>query len=204
VLSYGVTPAPLKFVGGHPALDFINTVDWTARGPVAERLPDYDRWLEWSERSGSVRPADAGRLRGRARQHPAGAARALQRVHAARHTLQRTLAARAAGHAPARNDIKTLNRLLGEALARLELAPTGHGAALVWRDIGGQLDGPLWPLVWAAARLLESADADRIRVCDGVDCGWMYLDRSRNGLRRWCEMSTCGTREKNRRRATAT
>jgi predicted RNA-binding Zn ribbon-like protein len=52
--------------------------------------------------------------------------------------------------------------------------------------------------------LLESEDAGRIRVCDGVDCGWMYLDRSRNGLRRWCEMGTCGTREKNRRRAIVT
>jgi predicted RNA-binding Zn ribbon-like protein len=125
-------------------------------------------------------------------------------VHAARDTLQRTLAARVAGNAPARGDLTTLNRLLGEALARLELAATGHGAALVWREIGQQLDGPLWPVVWAAAGLLESDDADRIRVCDGIDCGWMYLDRSRNGLRRWCEMSTCGTREKNRRRATAT
>lgn len=199
-----MTSPPLKFVGGHPALDLINTVDWTAGGPAGERLPDYDRWADWSERSGSLRPADARRLRARGRRDPAGAARALQRVHAARDTLQRTLAARAAGHAPARADLKALNRLLGEALARLELAPTSHGAALVWRDLEEQLDGPLWPVVWAAARLLESDDADRIRVCDGIDCGWMYLDRSRNGLRRWCEMSTCGTREKNRRRATAT
>jgi predicted RNA-binding Zn ribbon-like protein len=182
----------------------INTVDWTSGGPAGERLPDYDRWVDWSERSGSLRPADARQLRVRARRDPAGAARALQRVHAARDTLQRTLAARVGGNAPAGGDLKTLYRLLGEALARLELAPTGGGAALVWRAIGQQLDGPLWPVVWASARLLESDDADRIRVCDGIDCGWMYLDRSRNGLRRWCEMSTCGTREKNRRRATAT
>ena len=204
VLSYGVTSLPLEFVGGHPALDLINTVDWTSGGPAGERLPDYDRWVDWSERSGSLKPADARRLRARARRDPAGAARALQRVHAARDTLQRTLAARASGNAPAQSDLKTLNRLLGAALARLELAPAGHGAALVWREIGHRLDGPLWPVVWAAARLLESDDADRIRVCDGIDCGWMYLDRSRNGLRRWCEMSTCGTREKNRRRASAT
>jgi predicted RNA-binding Zn ribbon-like protein len=39
-----------------------------------------------------------------------------------------------------------------------------------------------------------------VRVCDGDDCGWMYVDRSRNGFRRWCQMRTCGTREKTRRR----
>jgi predicted RNA-binding Zn ribbon-like protein len=26
------------------------------------------------------------------------------------------------------------------------------------------------------------------------------VDRSRNGFRRWCQMRTCGTREKTRRR----
>ena len=43
-------------------------------------------------------------------------------------------------------------------------------------------------------------EAERIRVCGGPDCGWVYVDRSRNGLRRWCEMETCGTQEKSRRR----
>ena len=194
---------PLKFVGGHPALDLINTVDWTPAGPAGERLPGYDRWLEWAERSEMLGAVDARRLRARARQGPPAAARALERVHAARILLQRILAARAGEHPPAHGDLRKLNTLLGQALGRLELAPTRYGVALAWRDIGRELDGPLWPVVWAAARLLESEDAGRIRVCDGVDCGWMYLDRSRNGLRRWCEMGTCGTREKNRRRATA-
>ena len=199
-----MTAPLLKFIGGHPALDLINTVDWTAAGPAGERLPDYARWLEWAERSELLGAADARRLRVRARRDPAGAVRALGRVHAARDLLQRILAGRAGEHPPAHGDLRNLNTLLGQALARLELAPTRHGAALAWRGIGRELDGPLWPVVWSAARLLESEDARRIRVCDGVDCGWMYLDRSRNGLRRWCEMGTCGTREKNRRRAIVT
>jgi predicted RNA-binding Zn ribbon-like protein len=29
----------------------------------------------------------------------------------------------------------------------------------------------------------------------------MYVDRSRNGLRRWCQMEVCGTKEKSRQRA---
>jgi predicted RNA-binding Zn ribbon-like protein len=29
----------------------------------------------------------------------------------------------------------------------------------------------------------------------------MFVDRSRNGFRRWCQMATCGTEEKTRRRA---
>src|SRR3712207_8118753 len=47
---------------------------------------------------------------------------------------------------------------------------------------------------------ISSEEIARIRVCDAPECGWMYVDRSRNRLRRWCQMETCGTRAKNRRR----
>jgi len=70
-----------------------------------------------------------------------------------------------------------------------------------WRGIPGNLESILWPVVRAAANLLTSPDAGRLRMCAGPDCGWLYVDRSRNGLRRWCEMETCGTLEKSRRRA---
>ena len=49
-------------------------------------------------------------------------------------------------------------------------------------------------------QLFLSPDSERLRVCGGEYCGWVYVDHSRNGLRRWCEMETCGTRAKNRRR----
>ena len=70
-----------------------------------------------------------------------------------------------------------------------------------WRDATANLESVMWPVVRSAAELLVSDEAGRIRECGGPECGWMYVDRSRNGLRRWCEMESCGTREKSRRRA---
>ena len=174
---------PFKYVGGDPALDLVNTIDWTATGTRAERLSDYGRLVEWAEEAGVLGRSAAG---------------------SARKTLQRTLAGRAAGESLRGPDLAPFNRLLSESLARMEVASsTGTEAVLGWRGLDRELSSPLWPVVWSAARLLTSDEADRIRVCAGDDCGWMYVDRSRNGLRRWCEMATCGTREKNRRRATA-
>jgi predicted RNA-binding Zn ribbon-like protein len=63
-----------------------------------------------------------------------------------------------------------------------------------------RLDSVLWPVLRSAAALLASDEADKVRTCAGPDCGWVYVDRSRNGFRRWCQMRTCGTREKSRRR----
>ena len=195
---------PFKYVGGDPALDLVNTIDWTATGTRAERLSDYGRLVEWAEEAGVLGRSAAARLRREARRRPRAAADALSAARSARKTLQRTLAGRAAGESLRGPDLAPFNRLLSESLARMEVASsTGTEAVLGWRGLDRELSSPLWPVVWSAARLLTSDEADRIRVCAGDDCGWMYVDRSRNGLRRWCEMATCGTREKNRRRATA-
>jgi predicted RNA-binding Zn ribbon-like protein len=199
-----MTTPPFKYVGGDPALDLVNTVDWTATGTRAERLADYGRLVEWAEGAGVVGRAAAARLRREARRRPRAAADALAAAQSARKILQRTLAGRAAGTSLRGRDLAAFNRLLAASLARMEVTATaGTEAVLAWRGPAQELSRPLWPVVWSAARLLTSDEADRIRVCAGDDCGWMYVDRSRNGLRRWCEMATCGTREKNRRRATA-
>lgn len=49
----------------------------------------------------------------------------------------------------------------------------------------------------SAVALLEPDRWRRIRICDS--CGWLFLDRSRNGSRRWCDMTVCGNRHKARR-----
>ena len=44
--------------------------------------------------------------------------------------------------------------------------------------------------------LLASPDRTRVKQCDGERCLWLYLDRTKNRGRRWCEMKTCGNRAK--------
>ncbi|MFZ1815725.1 MAG: CGNR zinc finger domain-containing protein [Rhizobiaceae bacterium] len=39
--------------------------------------------------------------------------------------------------------------------------------------------------------------AGRIKLC--VNCGWLFIDRSRNRSRTWCDMTICGNRNKARR-----
>jgi predicted RNA-binding Zn ribbon-like protein len=46
------------------------------------------------------------------------------------------------------------------------------------------------------AHYLADHDADRLRVCADDTCGWLFVDRSPAGRRRWCDMRTCGNRAK--------
>ncbi len=42
------------------------------------------------------------------------------------------------------------------------------------------------------AELLVAPELARVRLCEGDDCGWLFVDGSRAGSRRWCDMSDCG------------
>ena len=60
-------------------------------------------------------------------------------------------------------------------------------------------DGPLRQVVHAAVVLITSSDIDNVRECSEKTCRWLFLDRSRNHSRRWCDMQLCGNRSKAKR-----
>jgi predicted RNA-binding Zn ribbon-like protein len=183
-----------EYVSGEIAADLVNTASWTERGIEDEQLTEYDRLLEWAQGAGAIAASTADSLRRVARARPTDAAAALVAAHRVRGIIQEVLSTVAAGRSP---DLTGLNAELARVLPRRQLG----GSQWVWLDAERQLESPLWPVVLAAATLLTSSDAARLRVCAKHDCGWMFVDRSRNGLRRWCSMATCGTTEKSRRRA---
>jgi predicted RNA-binding Zn ribbon-like protein len=196
------TPA-LRYIGGHPAVDFVNTVDWTSRGLEQEQLLSYGELLQWAQGAGILSNQSARSLIAHANSAPAAAESALAAARHARWVLKQLFDSIAAGRADQRA-LDTFNELLNESARRLVLAEVskpGRTLQWQWRGLDSHCEAPLWPVMWTAAQLLASADTSAIKQCGGSDCGWLFIDRSRNGLRRWCQMSTCGTREKTRRRS---
>lgn len=52
-------------------------------------------------------------------------------------------------------------------------------------------------LAVSALALLANRAWEKIRICP--NCNWLFLDRSRNASRLWCDMSVCGNRSKAKR-----
>jgi predicted RNA-binding Zn ribbon-like protein len=194
---------PYRYVGGDPSIDFVNTVDWVDNG--LDRFTSYDRVVEWAEGTEGtpvISAETAAGLRSLAEREPAAARHALDDAVELRALLERLFFSLSHG-ASAQAEIDALNgRWMRRALGHIAIVRGRDGTlALDWPDAQHNLESPLWAVSRRAALLLTSNDASRIKRCGGDDCGWYFVDRSRNGLRRWCQMETCGTRMKSRRRA---
>jgi predicted RNA-binding Zn ribbon-like protein len=75
----------------------------------------------------------------------------------------------------------------------------GDGFQVQWDDHPG-LERITRVLAASAISLLTSAEGKRIRACAGDRCDWLFVDGSRNHMRRWCSMDECGNRAKMKRR----
>src|SRR5262249_10888015 len=163
------------------------------QGPDRDRLGDYARLLAWAEGAGVLRKADGPALRRTAALEPEEATRALAFAHRARAAIQACAGALSDGRDPSAAPRPLDRLLLPRALSHLRLeadrTQDPPGIRRRWEGLGTALDSPVWPVLWSAVELFTSPEAARVHLCPGESCGWAYVDRSRNGLRRWCEMS---------------
>lgn len=192
-----------QYVGGDRSMDFVNTASSASHGP--DRLTSYRALLEWAQGSGVSSRTTAVSLLRRSDEYPARAVRVLAEATQLRQLLEQ-LFSKLVQNEAAHAEIAELNKTwLATAFAELALVPGDKNTLeLAWPRAEEALEAPLWVIAHAAALLLVSSDVSHIRRCGGTDCGWYFVDRSRNSLRRWCEMETCGTRMKSVRRAART
>lgn len=185
-------------VGGALCLDFANTVDPRHSPDRYDYLSDYPALVAWSAHAGVVSRQQARALERLARDDATGA----RTVH------RRALTLRDAVYdvfAPSRTRapsvaVEVLNDEAHRALAAADLALSGRRWTWEWRA-DPVLDRVLWPVARSAARLLVSDQLSRVRECEADSgCGWLFVDTSKNGRRRWCDMQVCGNRAKARRR----
>ena len=176
------------FIGGHPALDLANAV-------FNRRVPEPDNELlksardvgSWFEASGLAGADEAEAIAG------IGDNMFVDRIRAVREASARLFGSIAAERPPATEDLSFLldcaaNGLGGDAIGLNGVRPDLGRAR--WRDP----DAVTAVLAMLAVEGFFTLPRERLRSCPR--CGWLFLDTSRGGKRRWCSMRTCGNREK--------
>jgi len=183
--------------GGTLTLDFANTIDVHAddRDSLS---PGYANVLAWYQHAGLLDAQETASLLRTARRNPKDAAAVRRRIVALRDAIRAIVLALHRGTPPAAADLAVLDQ------ERLEADRHGHHAVsgdhLVWTfDESKDLDRIIWPVAREAVRFLSDSNMSRVRECASETCERLFLDTSKNGSRRFCSASTCGSTTRVRR-----
>ena len=193
-MSYAIEShdfAARDFIGGDAALDFVNTVSGRDQSP-RDWLDSYSRLLEWATLVRLLPERNLRALTKKMHGEPGAAGRALIRAKELREELFALVSAIAVGNAPPRNALATLRE---HWLAGIDAHDLRFENGKVIADV--RADASDFDLIAAmvAYRMVEHVlpqPADRLRMCGGTNCAWVFLDSSKAGRRRWCDMAVCG------------
>jgi len=184
------TPEKVHLWGETLCLNYANSVDWS---PESEHVdPEQtdvlragDMLGRWGRRC-DLLGEDAKRA----------SADELSRARSLRDAVYCLFSSISQGQGPARRDLDLLMSNYAEAVSHASLQAGEDLYKLDWprsdpRRIRFAVAAD------AIVLLRDSSRLGRIGRCPGRNCGWLFLNLS--GRRRWCSMSTCGSREKMRR-----
>ena len=191
-------PLPAESVDADRVLAFINTLSARPTDAPVEGIGSYEALVNWAREQHLVSAAAADRLIAESRRHPHQAAAVLARARDFREALNGLAEAIDAGRQPPAKILDTISECLANAYANGRLVP--HEGTLQWvASAEDDLDRVVWEIGRAAGRLVVSERLGRVRACAAGDCGWWFTDDTKNRSRRWCDMKSCGNREKLRR-----
>lgn len=199
-----VKPGPAAFhglplVGGHPALDLVNTLEYRGRKEPNDVLSSFEDLVEWTKLAGLIDAADARRLLEAGKARPRAGKTACAKVRAFREHL-RIIVGPMKGtvtHRDREASAKAIERAIAALKPRVRLLPQTGAIEL---DFPVQQPADLLArIVHSASELLVRRPRLRIRQCAGPNCDWMFVDATKAGHRRWCQARTCGNLARVRR-----
>jgi predicted RNA-binding Zn ribbon-like protein len=180
----------MPLVGGALCLDFVNTTGGRASDEPRERLRSMADIRVWARRAGLQGSRGSARLSAEAQ------LRAVQRLHAVRETLYRTLRAVAEKRRPRMDDVRQVEQWSREDRLRRELVFTEEAVELRMRAGSTETDRWTSAVIDSAMGLLQSQRLQSLKRCG--ECDWLFLDETKNQSRTWCK-KTCGDRVRARR-----
>jgi predicted RNA-binding Zn ribbon-like protein len=185
----------MRLSGGHPALDFANTVDSRRSRWGPDFLNSFDDLLVIAERTAVADSVALSRLRKKAAADPRRARTAVDEAVALREAAYKLFVAEDTRLAYPPAALKVLEKAAREGRSRERLLHTKSGFA--WSLPFDELEDVGRAFALASLELLIARnDRREIRECKGDNCGWLFLDHSKGGHRRWCSDASCGNRSR--------
>jgi predicted RNA-binding Zn ribbon-like protein len=180
------------FLGNQLTLDFLNTRP-VQNGQPMELLPEFSALLRWFQAAGLLNPPEVTHL-DREWGQSSEARKMLEKARVLREVLRKEILVWEDGGSIHHSTVAELNRLMAEHPMRTRLKGNGDERLPELYFTVQKPDDLFAPLAQSAALLFTSADRTRVRKCG--QCVLHFLDTSKKGTRRWCNMQLCGNRLK--------
>jgi predicted RNA-binding Zn ribbon-like protein len=180
-----------EFIGGNLALDFVNTVHLHGAKNPGDDLTSLHDLEEWAHQAGILKTPV-----GSSTYSEFYAARNFRRALVFREILYQVFSSISENHAPHFNDLFRLQSVYRNSLRSKVFVRKGPHFELTWPASVQPTERILAEIARAAGDLLTSDALNRVRQCSNPNCSWLFVDTSRAGRRRWCDMKVCGNRAK--------
>jgi len=186
------------FIGGHPVLDFINTVTGRDEHPL-DWLDSYATLIIWAKKVDLLPLDTLSYLTEKIADNESETEQGFLQLKELREELFSLF-----------YSLMTKQEVDAELLEQLEkkwrASYSIHRLVKINDKISVSVNSSVPDLqliekriIYLAVELACQFPTDRLRICKGSNCSWLFLDSSKAGRRRWCDMKTCGNTSKVRR-----
>ncbi len=200
-IGHSVAPVEtLDLLGGRLCLNFVNTMDPRIGEHPREFLNTYTDLVAWSKHVGMLTQEQSNILLQEAQNRVEETDQVFNDAILLRESLYNVFVALITNEEPQRTAMERVQHTFANAMMHATLSLSHQHFTWEWIKAQGSLDSIVWPIASSAMDVLTSEEWKRVKQCPGVgDCGWLFLDTSKNGSRQWCSMQECGSRAKMRR-----
>jgi predicted RNA-binding Zn ribbon-like protein len=197
-----------KFIGGWLCLDFVNSVGGRKQREekpypeniiVKDKLENFDDFITWGKEIGIITEAENKYLLKLNSSERKETERTFKNAIELRESLFKIIFDVINNKEPDEKMVQILNREYSSANENRKFVYIDH--KIEWQFSKDPLkpDYLIWLVAESAVKLLSSDIISRVKICAGDDCGWLFLDTSKNKSRQWCDMKDCGNVAKVRR-----
>jgi predicted RNA-binding Zn ribbon-like protein len=189
----------LQLVGGHPALDFVNTVEYRCKPQRGDRLNSFERLVRWSVTAGLLSHAESASVMARNSARSPRGIRALESATTLREALYTIIVAHIR-RAPCPGSAgRIVEQQLRNAFAASTLRYADGITPFSWHSRIQGAGDVVVRLAASANNLLLSLGSVIVHQCGGPNCDWLFIDRSHGHRRVWCQPTKCGNMVRVRR-----
>ncbi len=177
--------------GGILCLDFVNTVHDRVKKPFRDYFHNAEDILRWGRRTEILNEASYEILNKKLGSSLLDEKPFYEKTLELRDLLYGIFYKIAHKKELTAEELQSFNEYLAIYFGAIAIKYVDDKLTESWKWKGEDLNRILLLVVRSAHDLLLSDRLGRVKECP--NCGWLFLDTTKNGKRKWCSMKTCGS-----------